>query len=369
MTLRPPDTVQKLLFSTPARLIAEFEADGVILTHAWAFKRAHDEHSPLHRTFLAMAFTTPPLVKAAGVEIPDYSPTGDLMCALMAVLFGKRFDNHGAVEMTGHFRVPDLASAADLCEPERPYHGSRLRADFPVSMDLSELARFRVLIDGGLDDAPLAEAFRTAALFYARALRTIGRDPEVAYIHLITACERLAEATPFDTIELEAEIRTALVLIEQQLPGGEHISRLFRKRMRQVKRRFAALISSEVDDAFFTRSEAEGSWERLQAGQFPRAVAAAYDLRSRYVHTGASFGSWIAPRYGNAERQSGKPVLHDREMAKILARAPTFIGLERLTRLVLLRCAARLGADLPDSGGPSTKEDCDKGTGEVGAGA
>ena len=75
-----------------------------------------------------------------------------------------------------------------------------------------------------------------------------------------------------------------------------------------------------------------------------------YDLRSRYVHTGEALGGWIGPRFGNAERQVGQPVVPDRQMARILSRAPTFIGLERLTRLVLLRCAERLGAELTDAG-------------------
>lgn len=345
--LRPPETVQKLLLSSPAHFIAEFETDDFVLTHAWDFNRMHDERSPLHRTYFILSFTTASIEQAPGVVIPDYSPTGDVMCALMAVLFGKRFDHHGAVEMTGHFHVPDLARAGELCEPARPYHGKKLRADYPVPLDLRELARFRFLIDGETADEKLSEAFQTAALFYARALRTVNRDPEVAYLHLITACERLAETAPLEGVELEAVIQTALNRIEAEMRDGARVARLFRTRMRQLKRRFAALIVRHLDDEFFARNEAGHVWQSLRARDFPRAAAAAYDLRSRYVHTGVSFGGWIAPRYDNAERQAGHPVLPDREMARILDRAPTFIGLERLTRLVLLKCAEQLGATLP----------------------
>jgi hypothetical protein len=352
--LRPPETVQKLLLSSPAHFIAEFETDDFVLTHAWDFEhRSHDERSLLYRTYFILSFATAPIGKAPGVVIPDYSPTGDVMCAFMAVLFGKRFDHHGAVEMTGHFRVPDLTAASDLCEPARPYHGKKLRVDYPVSLDLRELARFRVLIDGKMGDAMLSEAFQTAALFYARALRTVNRDPEVAYLHLITACERIAETAPLDGIELEAVIETALTRIELELRDGARVARLFRRRMRQLKRRFAAALVHHLDDEFFHRSEAENIWASLHARDFPRAAAAAYDLRSRYVHTGISFGSWIKPSYDNAERQAGRPVVRDREMAKILDRAPTFIGLERLTRVLLLKCAEQLGAILPGASNPS----------------
>lgn len=61
---------------------------------------------------------------------------------MMAVLFGKRFDHHGAVEMTGLFHVPDLEATNELCDLERPYHGTKLRADYPVQLDLRELTRF-----------------------------------------------------------------------------------------------------------------------------------------------------------------------------------------------------------------------------------
>lgn len=351
--LRPDETVHKLLLSTPAHFIAEYEGDDVVLTHAWDMDRmVHGAGSPLNRTFLMLTFATPMVEPRAGSVVPDYSPTGDILCALLSVLYGKRFDHHGAVEMTGRYQVPNLDSASDLCDPARPYHGPALRADHPVPLDLREARRFETLIHDDATDAELGAAFSTAALFYARALRAVGRDPEVAYLHLVTACERLAEVAPLEGVELEAEISTALSRIEAELVGGARIAKILRARMRQLKRRFAALITTHLDDGFFVRSETVEPWQSLRADDFPRSAAAAYDLRSRYVHTGASFGNWIRPRHGNAERQVGQPVVLDRQMAKILARAPTFIGLERLTRLVLLRTAERLGADLSAAATP-----------------
>lgn len=349
--MRPVETVHKLLISSPSHFVGEFETEEFVLTHAWDYARgAHGERSPLHRNYFMLSFATEPIKKAAGVMIPDYSPTGEYMCALMSVLFGKRFDHHGAVEMTGHYRVPDLGRANDLCEPDRPYHGKKLRCDYPVPLHLAELARVRPLIDGNTGDEKLSDAFQTASLFYARAVRTVSHDAEVAYLHLITACERLAESAPLEDIELEAVVRTALARIEEELQHGDRVARLFRNRMRQLRRRFAALLTSHLDDGFFGRSEGREKWEALRSADFPKAAAAAYDLRSRYVHTGASFGNWIAPRHDNSERQVGTPMLADREMAKILDRAPTFIGLERLTRLVLLKYAEQLGATLPEPG-------------------
>ena len=110
--------------------------------------------------------------------------------------------------------------------------------------------------------------------------------------------------------------------------------------MRQIKRRFSVVIGSLVNEGFFAGSVAERSFEALQLDDFEERIAAAYDLRSRYVHGGASFGGWIAPRgKDNAEVQSGKPIVADKGFGKILALAPPFTGLERILRYALLRFA------------------------------
>lgn len=70
---------------------------------------------------------------------------------------------------------------------------------------------------------------------------------------------------------------------------------------------------------------------------FRSAIAAAYDLRSRYVHTGVPFGGWIS--FWQNEVQIGRPVVEDKELGKILALAPTFTGLERVIRYCILRFA------------------------------
>jgi hypothetical protein len=349
--LRPAETVQKLLFSSPARFIAEYEQESFVLSHAWDRGRAnHDETSPLYRTYFMLSFSTPEMDKRPGVVVPNFSPTGDRFCALLSVLFGKRFDHHGAVEMSGSFQVPDLTSTEEICNSRRPYHGSTLRADYPVALDLREVQRLKTLLQTSTAENQLAAAFDTAALFYARALRTVERDPEIAYLHLITACERLAEVAPLESIELEAEVQTAFTRIEQEMSGGDRIVRLLRGRMRQLRRRFAALIVTHLDDAFFTRSEAESQWEALKKDKFPKAALAAYDLRSLFVHTGLAFGRTIAPDYNNSETTRGTPFGIERQLKNILSQAPTFIGLERLTRTVLLGCAGELGMLLPEPG-------------------
>jgi len=57
-------------------------------------------------------------------------------------------------------------------------------------------------------------------------------------------------------------------------------------------------------------------------------------MRSRYVHSDKSFGDIVKLRGGNpAEVQTGRPVIDDK------AKAPTWIGLERIVRHGLWRFA------------------------------
>lgn len=347
--LRPNNEVQKVLLSSPARFTGEYIGEDWLVTHAWQLGRNQRPVPSFDRSYLIVAFETGKEEKTEGSPVINWTPTGEYVASMMSLLYGKRFDSHGSVEMTGSFHVPNLETASDNCNPLRPYHGDSLRADYAVPLKLSELFRFRKIMEEKATDRRLGEAFHTATLFYSRALRAIHHSPEIAYLHLITACERMAEVAPFDErIELEAVIATALASIEAHHPDGQRIANLFRKRMRQLKRRFSALLTTHLDEAFFTRTESKSQWGHFTATSFPKAAAAAYDLRSRYVHTGASFGDWIEPQFENEERQTGKPIVEDKAMAKVLEHAPTFIGLERVTRFVMLKFAEQLGADLPD---------------------
>ncbi len=98
------------------------------------------------------------------------------------------------------------------------------------------------------------------------------------------------------------------------------------------------------DGSFFDRPEATAERGLLKADSFRDSVAAAYDLRSRYVHTGTPFGNWIGPGSTYHETQLGLPVTGDKELGRILAKAPTYVGLERVTRHALLRFAQSRGA-------------------------
>jgi hypothetical protein len=114
-----------------------------------------------------------------------------------------------------------------------------------------------------------------------------------------------------------------------------------------IRKRFVITVSSLVNKEFFEHSESKEQFGRLTADSFDRRVGAAYDLRSKYVHAGIPFGGQVlrAAAIG-AETQIGAPIVSDREFSKILALAPTLLGLERIVRYCLLRFAEENGGYL-----------------------
>lgn len=352
-SLRPDKTVQKILISAPGRFTGEFESQNTLITHAWppfhsGRRDWFQDNSPLSRTAFVLAFRTVRSPELPGFVVPNYEYAGRLVSSVLSVLFGKRFDTHGPLEMSGSFGVPDLSQFSTPTGRDLPHNSSRLRSNYPVPLALSEVKRIENLIQGHHQDTKAQTTFLTAARFYQRALQTVEDDPEIAYLHLITAGELLANHRPFDEEKhIDPTTRAALARITAEMKGGEKLSSLLRSQLRGVKRRFVSSIKSYLDADFFMQSEANSKYEALATDDFDKRLGAAYDLRSRSVHSGATFGGWIAPRLGNAEIQSGRPIIEgDEKLAAILFKAPTFPGLERTLRCALLGLALELGADL-----------------------
>lgn len=350
MTLRPQETIQKALISTTSRLVGEYEKNGVLLTHAWPdfYDRSASvrwSEGPASRSAFIFAFETEPVENKSG-PLHDYSPMGGLICAYLAVLFGKRFDSHGLVEGSGFFRVPDLTQFGHLCDHHLPQNSHAPRIDFPVPLNLGEIARIeRLLLDNTLDLKFLG-TFQGATKFYLQAMQNAEHDPEVAYLHLITAGEILSNFYEYEKDQLlDEQSNQALTKIREGLSDGAQVASFISGKLLQVRKRFVQTIVQLVDQDFFQRSEAREPFAGFKAESFRASVSAAYDLRSRYVHTGIPFGRWVSLKVGgmNNEVQVGQPVVDDKELGKILVKAPTYIGLERVMRYCLLQFAKLKG--------------------------
>ncbi|MGO9122055.1 MAG: hypothetical protein ACLQPD_31140 [Desulfomonilaceae bacterium] len=343
MMLRPAKTTQKALISTTSHLVGEYEKNGMLL--AQAVPDSHRQsiwirvsEGPASRNAFIFAFETEPVESG---PVPEYSYVAEMICSYLAVLFGKQFDNHGLVEGIGIFWVPDLTKFTHLCDHNLPQNSHEPRIDFSVPLDLREVNRMeRLFLDHTLDPQ-FRRSFQGAAKFYLQALQNFQNDPEVAYLHLITTGEILSNFCRYEKDELlDDDTKRVLAKITDELADGKKIATFVSGKLLQVKKRFVQTILQLVDSSFFQRSECRNPVGSLKADSFDASVSA-YDLRSRYVHTGIPFGRWVSLRTGgmNNEVQIGPPVVEDKEFGKILEKAPTYVGLERVIRYCLLRFA------------------------------
>jgi hypothetical protein len=294
--------------------------------------------NPFCRNSFVIVIETLPLEKDI-VYLPDYSTIGDFICAHLAVLFGKRFDNHGTLEGIGIFHVPNVGLYSSYSNPILPQNNHRPRIDLGIPLDLSEVSRIAPLLNGAFDNEKFMPFFDTASRFYLQALQSFETHPETAYLHLRTCGEVLSNYYQYKADELlDEDTRAILEQIEATLEDGQKVVRKLKGRFLQVRRRYVKTIVRLLNDYFFSNSESYKECTALKKATIEQRIAAAYDLRSHYVHTGVDFGDWIKlDGLYNAEVQDDIQVDDDKKFRKILVNAPTYIGMERIMRFCLLR--------------------------------
>ena len=344
--LRPKKTVQKILISTTSRFIGEYEADGMLIAHASSGFAGTPNlpttltENPLCRNSFIISFETPPMEKDP-LALPDYSVVGDRWCTYLSILFGKRFDNHGLVEGIGFFRLPQFEHYSTLCNPRLPQNNHSPRKDLEIELDLKLVSLVERLIVNRNLEPQFVQFLRSAGRFYLQALQTFERQPETAYLNLITCGEILSNYYN-DEYEkedlLDDETKSLLGGIEKCCQDGPKIAKQVRGRLMQVKRRFVKTVLKLLNDYFFTHSESTEPLWCLRKENMELRIAAAYDLRSCYVHSGIDFGVWVSLWANHGlEVQLGTPNIEDQRFQKSLTDAPTFLGLERIMRFCLLR--------------------------------
>ncbi|MXW37392.1 MAG: hypothetical protein F4Z65_03905 [Acidobacteria bacterium] len=322
--LRPKETVQKMLISTTSRMVGEYESRGILIAHAWPDLRSGSSgmrftETHMSRSAYVIAFETPPVERKLGAVLPDYSPVGKALAAYSSVLFGKRFDSHGVLEGSGFYQIPDLSSYDTPSNPELPFNSHAPRLSLPVPLNLTQLARIDAALVGPPPDRVDLSRLNAACKFYMQALQNAESNPEVAYLHLITAGEILAGYYRYADA-------------------------------RGVKKKFVRVLCSLLDEGFYRAPDSVPVHARFAPNGIEESVGAAHDLRSRYVHSGAPFGKWVEPELGirSGDLQIGSPVVEDKALGRILSVAPTFLGLERLVRYCVLRFMASRGVLAPD---------------------
>ncbi len=340
--LKPDETVQKMLVSTTSRMVGEYESDTIVITLALSSNdlppRMRIIENPLSRSAYIIALETPPRNRNASITVPNYSATGETICAYLSVLFGKRFDFHGSVERTGYYQIPDLAAYGRICNPKLPFNSHEERSCFPVPMKIDRFESIERIFTDPKIDKKLLSKLDAVCKFYMQALQNAEIDPEIAYLHLITAGEILSSFFSYSQKEiLDQETLKDLETIKNEIEGGDSIAKRMSGRLTSVKRSFVKSLCSLLDDPFYTTDGTEENTCYFTPANIEKSVGAAYDLRSTYVHTGVSFERLIEPSVFDKDLRPDNLVVDDKNFAKILRKAPTFPGLERLMRYCILR--------------------------------
>lgn len=334
MTLRPEEDITKILLSTPSYLVGEYEEDDLLLSIAFNRSSPYDPSDPEH---FILTVKTSPLDRSRSA-LPDYTAYGDLFSIYLSILYGKRFDNHGLVESIGIFWLPNYLPFGDY-DPILPFNSRKPRPDLEIPLSLAEIKHIAPLLHEGQVDSRFQRFLLSAGRFYLQALQHAKSQPEIAFLDLITCGEILSNFFEYDQDDLlDKQIKMDLVRITNQIEDGDVVARRIRSGLRGIKRRFTKTILGLLNPYFFQQSEAKEPWGALKESDISVRIKAAYDLRSRYVHTGDNFGWWTTLRLGlNNEISLGRPVIEDKELEKILVKSPTFIGMERIMRFCLLR--------------------------------
>lgn len=379
--LRPEEHVHKFLISTPARFVGEHEHQDFLLTHAWTFLHDMSERAfsglkpgPYSRNYYLVAFRTTPQQDAAGDVVAPYTPrpTAEHVCSALAVLFGKRFDLHGPIESLGHYHAPDLSNIRPVEFSGSGPFNHQPRADLGLALNLSLFAKVAPLFTDNSLEQHFRDVFFAAARFYRRSLQVFDLEPDVAYLDLITCGEILAEFFRYpDEVVYGTDMLDMLAKVRTIPDGGEQIAGALKGRMRQIKFRFTRAIADFLNDYFFNNTDTVSGEGLLVRQTDPHPandnepitiedrIAAAYNVRSSYVHSGADFGRFVLPASNFLnETQIGWFTAEgnglDRRLAKALSLSPTYLGLERIMRYCLVRFLHLNGVSIdPRLDGPS----------------
>lgn len=345
MKLHADKDTTKILISTTSRFVGEYIEDDLLITHAWPSGTRQAEgnlgytQNPMSRNYFVLAVRTPPSDPAETIAVADYTPTGDLISIYLSILFGKRFDNHGRIESNGLFFLPDISGYGTPCNSSLHFNSHEPRRDLGIPLSLSEIQRIQPLLSENPTTPRFQHFLLSAGRFYRHALQEAEAQPEIAFLDLITCGEILSNFFEYEQDDLLDEtLKQDLARITRDLEHGETVVGRIRARLFQVRRKFATTVLRLLNPYFFQHTEATQQFCALKAADIVKRIKAAYDLRSRYVHTGLDFRVWLIPGMPyHAEIQVGTPVVDDKELEKLLVKSPTFCGLERIMRFCLLR--------------------------------
>ncbi len=256
---------------------------------------------------------------------------------LLSGFFGKLIISHGYLEKGDQFWVPDFTVDPVRFFRSPPFNDVARKAT-SIDLDLSKCKD--VLINFLFNNDPIIWSRIVAACeSYSGALRFLSSDPMLAFVLILSALEVLSLSTKLSDEEVfDKKLYDRLLMIRDKLDDGEKIYNDIRARLFQISQRTAIYVDRMLDDSFYSGYECHEPFMALQKDGIKLRIKAAYSLRSKYLHTGQSIGGWAEYNSSmHAEVVLGDPVVEDKELKKMISRAPTLNGLERILQYCLCK--------------------------------
>ena len=291
---------------------------------------------PYRRSHFCLSVEVPERDPSANTY-PMYAWVGEELSALIGAFYGKLVLNFGHMQAGRLVTVPSIDERPIYRYDKAPFTDQARRPNGPepnLSHAEALVAKY-VKVAGS--DAQLPLLVR-AADFYRLALEKYGERPEIAFAMLISTLDVLTAIKTYSEEELyDEQLLDDLKLISATCTDGPDIVTRLKGRLYQVKRRVAALVDHVVPDSFFQERETTMAWGFIvDRNELVDRVRAAYDIRSRLLHTGNRSGLWyIEHDMQGEERGAGEPVMDDKELVKLLTRSVNLVGLERITSTLL----------------------------------
>ncbi len=290
-----------------------------------------------HRCFhFALSIRVPKHESTGNFQVVEtYSWMPEQVSMLLTGFYGKLIRSHGHIQQGYHIAVPDLAVPPQPDFNAPPFNDQPRKPNGPGL----NLQKAQNLIEAYLfstpDDSVLPKLL-SACTFYHLALENWSGRSVLAYTSLVSSVEALLELRTYEESELFDEQRLRdFKAIEESVPDGEKIVRRLKGSLYSIRRMFAQFLIERLPDNHFSERECP-EFMALTKERLNQAAKAAYDIRSRFVHTGDPTAlGFLSFNHQNTEIQLGEPVIADAELKKLISRSPTLAGLERIVATLL----------------------------------
>ncbi len=341
MSLSLPETVQRFVFQSPAHFVGGYEEEDSSLTFTFPTfgKReafALSEQGALKKSYFTFSVLVPPR-DPKSIVIQSYDWVGEEASALLGAFFGKFVINLGHIQSGTRLTMPSVWSRPTAF-PFKPSFNDHPRKPNGPELNLKNAAHLlRSYVHSDESDKHLMLILR-ASEFYRVALENYAERPEMAFTFLISTLECLVDLREYsDAEQFDESLLKDLQTIEQHCPRGESIAKRVKGRLYQVRRKVACIVDHFIPDAFFEQRETTEMYAVIRDRTDLRSrVMAAYDVRSKLLHTGNKNGLWfIEHDHAGSEIGIGEPVLADNDLKKLVCKSTTLTGLERIVSSVL----------------------------------